>query len=724
MSKSLLKQLRKIVVNGRKKVGRILGNRHHATLQTREMAFSAKDPLQKYLPSQPASRDLSRRGENVGVDPGLADSLSSRLRSPSHLTHPKYRADIDGLRAIAILSVIGFHALPKKIASGFIGVDIFFVISGFLISSIIFSSLERDRFSFLEFYSRRVKRIFPALLLVIAASLAFGGFALYSDEYKQLGEHVAGGAGFVSNFILWGGSGYFDNAAKAKPLLHLWSLGIEEQFYIFWPLLLALAWKHRWGFLRVTALIAAASFAANIYLTSNNLIEAFYSPFPRFWELMVGGVLAFIALHKPQLNRQHKNLQSILGAVLLALGFALINESRSFPGWWALLPTFGTALLISAGSGAWLNRNLLANKILVWFGLISYPLYLWHWPLLSFGMIVANADGPPPVVRNPAILISILLAWLTCRFIEQPIRTGKHGHVTTISLLVSMIVVGCAGYAIYAQDGLKFRSASTITNEYSYDFRFPPVSRSLCKYPKESHDGDWDWCTDGNIEKNPSVVLLGDSFAGTFSQALLSATKYFPFTFKQFGRGQCPPLLNYGPLVCAEAYKYYYEWVKNTPSVKVVVLAAAWPEYANGKDYNFAIPPQAFSSLEFQKSFIQSMEFLTSTNKRIVISLAPPGGVNPRACLPRPFTIINTCQQPLKAALEYDRGSRIMINKLLLQFPQVRIYDPYNYLCDEKTCKVAENRKILYIDGGHISPQGGEFLAEKSHAILKELFYK
>jgi peptidoglycan/LPS O-acetylase OafA/YrhL len=640
-----------------------------------------------------------------------------------HLTHPKYRADIDGLRAIAILSVVGFHAFPKRIASGFIGVDIFFVISGFLISSIIFSSLERDRFSLVEFYSRRIKRIFPALLLVMVASLAFGGFALYSDEYMQLGKHIAGGAGFVSNFMLWGESGYFDNAAKAKPLLHLWSLAIEEQFYIFWPLLLALAWKHQWNFLKVTILIAVASFAAEIYLSNNNLTEAFYSPLPRFWELMIGGVLAFIVLHKPQINSRHKNLQSISGAILLAIGFALINKSRAFPGWWVLLPTFGTALIISAGAGAWLNRKILSNKVLVWFGLISYPLYLWHWPLLSFGMTVASADGPSPGIRNPAILISILLAWLTYQFIEQPVRTGRHGRMKTMVLLATMIVVGSSGYMIYQQDGLRFRSASTITDSYSYDFRFPPVSRIQCSYPRESHDGNWDWCTYGNTERDPSVALLGDSFAGSFSQTLLYASKYFPFTFKQFGRGLCPPLLNYGPAVCAEAYKYYYDWVKDTPSVKVVVLAAAWPNYASGMDYNFATPPQAFSSSEFQKSFIQSMEFLIATNKKIVISLAPPGGVNPRACLPRPFKIISRFQQSLKDALEDDRGSRDILKKLLLQFPQVGIYDPYSYLCDEKACKIAENRKIFYIDGAHMSAQGGEYLAEKSHAALEALLF-
>jgi peptidoglycan/LPS O-acetylase OafA/YrhL len=206
----------------------------------------------------------------------------------SHLTHPKYRADIDGLRALAVLSVIGFHAFSFLNKGGFIGVDIFFVISGFLISTIIFDSLERDSFSFVEFYIRRIKRIFPALLLVLTASFIFGWFVLLPDEYKQLGQHIAGGAGFVSNFILWNESGYFDNAAITKPLLHLWSLGIEEQFYICWPLLLAFVWKRKWSFVAVTAIIGIISFAVNIYTLNKNSITAFYLPTSRFWELMIG----------------------------------------------------------------------------------------------------------------------------------------------------------------------------------------------------------------------------------------------------------------------------------------------------------------------------------------------------------------------------------------------------------------------------------------------------
>jgi peptidoglycan/LPS O-acetylase OafA/YrhL len=191
--------------------------------------------------------------------------VSIQLNSTqNHLTHPKYRPDIDGLRAVAVLAVVLFHAFPGLIRGGFIGVDIFFVISGYLISTIIFENLDRGSFSFREFYVRRIKRIFPALIVVLLACFAFGWFALLADEFNQLGKHIAAGAGFVSNIVLWGEAGYFDNSAETKPLLHLWSLGIEEQFYIVWPLLLWFAWKRKFNLLTIAVLIAIISLALNI----------------------------------------------------------------------------------------------------------------------------------------------------------------------------------------------------------------------------------------------------------------------------------------------------------------------------------------------------------------------------------------------------------------------------------------------------------------------------
>jgi len=223
----------------------------------------------------------------------VSASVSARREN----VHPTYRPDIDGLRAVAVLSVVVFHAFPRALPGGFIGVDIFFVISGYLISRIIIESLEQGRFSFAGFYARRIKRLYPALLLVLVAVLAFGWIALFAKEYEQLGKHTAAAAVFISNLVLWSESGYFDNASITKPLLHLWSLGVEEQFYIFWPLLLWLGWRLRFNLLLVAACIGILSFGANVLATTHSPPAAFYSPFTRFWEPMVGAILAYVAAH-------------------------------------------------------------------------------------------------------------------------------------------------------------------------------------------------------------------------------------------------------------------------------------------------------------------------------------------------------------------------------------------------------------------------------------------
>jgi peptidoglycan/LPS O-acetylase OafA/YrhL len=362
----------------------------------------------------------------------------------------KYRADIDGLRAIAVLSVVAFHAFPGKITGGFIGVDIFFVISGFLISSILFANLVQAKFSIIGFYNRRIRRIFPSLITVMLTSLIFGWFVLLADEYKQLGKHIVGGVGFVSNLMLLSENGYFDNAAESKPMLHLWSLAIEEQFYIFWPLLLAFVWKRKWNLWLIVSAIAVGSFAANIYTIGFNLTAVFYSPIYRFWELTIGGILAYLTLHRPELIDRHQNAQSVSGFALLIIGLILIDKDRQFPGWWALLPTMGTFLLISAGSTAWINKKILSNQILVWFGLISYPLYLWHWPLLSFAKILEG--NPTTSLKSALVVASVVLAWLTCQFVEKPLRFSKH-HRTPLLLLLTFLITGLVGYSCLAHNG-------------------------------------------------------------------------------------------------------------------------------------------------------------------------------------------------------------------------------------------------------------------------------
>jgi peptidoglycan/LPS O-acetylase OafA/YrhL len=378
-----------------------------------------------------------------------------RVKQHQNLTRPKYRADIDGLRAISVLSVIGFHAFPFFVKDGFVGVDIFFVISGFLISTIIFENLARDSFSFLEFYRRRIKRIFPALVVVLTACMIIGWFELLPDEYQQLGQHVATGAGFVSNFQLWRENGYFDAGAETKPLLHLWSLGIEEQFYLVWPVLLWLAWKQKINLLLTITTIVAVSFGLNVWLVRNDAAASFYSPETRFWELLIGSALAYGAVFEPETMQRltlHPNIQAWLGVGLLIACFLLVTRSSAFPGWWALLPTLGGALLISAGSKAWFNRKVLSNPVLVWFGCISFPLYLWHWPLLSFLRI--NQFDPNHLLRIAVVALSIVLAWATYQLVERPIRFGKLRDQPAYALSAALILVGSSGYLIMLQKGL------------------------------------------------------------------------------------------------------------------------------------------------------------------------------------------------------------------------------------------------------------------------------
>ena len=389
---------------------------------------------------------------------------------PTNLSQSKYRPDIDGLRAVAVLAVIFFHAFPKYMRGGFIGVDIFFVISGYLITTIILEGLDGGSFSFSGFYSRRVRRIFPALIVVLVASLVFGWSFLLADELNQLGKHAAAGAGFISNFTLWSEVGYFDNLAETKPLLHLWSLAIEEQFYIFWPVLLWFAWKRKFNLLTVTIVIFAVSFFLGVRGASRDMVAAFYSPQTRFWELLSGGILAWGTLYKKDSATEVKHkigaflsrliyrekqdddrqtladALSIAGLLLLLYGFWGIKKELIFPGTWALVPVLGAVLIIAAGDNAWVNRTILSSKVAVWLGLLSFPLYLWHWPLLTY-LRMAEGEVPSYAKRTLAVLLAVFLAWLTVRFIEKPIRFGSGRNALRVSVLCGVVfLIGLVGY--------------------------------------------------------------------------------------------------------------------------------------------------------------------------------------------------------------------------------------------------------------------------------------
>jgi peptidoglycan/LPS O-acetylase OafA/YrhL len=491
------------------------------------------------------------------------------------------------------LSVVAFHAFPNWIQGGFIGVDIFFVISGFLISTIIFENLDKGTFSFAEFYARRVKRIFPALFLVLIASYVFGWFSLLPDEYKQLGKHTASGAGFVSNIAFWKEAGYFDTSAETKPLLHLWSLGIEEQFYIIWPFVLWLAWKKQFNLFTITIVFAVISFLLNIQGVKHDAVATFYSPQTRFWELLCGSLLAWICIYKQGLcsdfalkldgwlgrvtygkapaanSKALTDALSFIGLFLLAYGFLNINKDLFFPGNWAAIPVLGTVILISAGSKAWINRIVLSNRLAVWFGLISFPLYLWHWPILSFARIVDSAT-PSRNIRIAAMLMSILLAWLTYKLLERHVRLPGYSRIKVAILITLMTIVGCVGYNTYIREGLPFRMkdreefAGYFENSFPSWKYFKKINilsewRNECAFfngkryleegklevgvtdkPVDALDSS---CYARNLNFEKSVLIWGDSHAQSLSPGI---TSFIPKNWQvlQIASSGCAPSPN------------------------------------------------------------------------------------------------------------------------------------------------------------------------------------
>jgi peptidoglycan/LPS O-acetylase OafA/YrhL len=450
----------------------------------------------------------------------------------------KYRPDVDGLRAVAVLLVLHFHAFPAAMPGGFIGVDVFFVISGFLITGIIARELEQGRFSLLTFYIRRVRRIFPALIVVLAVTLVLGWFWMLPAAFAQLGTDVFASAGFAANIALLLQSGYFDVESAKKPLLHLWSLGIEEQFYLAWPLLLLLAVRLRLSIVAVAATLGIASFILNVALVGSHPVATFYLPFTRAFELLLGAVLA-CSWDRVSQDRRAGEIRGWLGAAMIAAAAALLSSHSAFPGWWAILPVAGAALLISA-PGAWICRVVLASPPMVWIGLISYPLYLWHWPLLVFGVAIKFA--PLTLLeRELALIASVLLSWATYRFIERPIRFGRPSPRKVVGLCAAMVLIGVAGGAIVWGNG--------------FDFRLPAEIRAMASVPTQSkrwriHECMLDLSVETNFaadcadrDRRPLVLVWGDSTAGALIPGLRKAQETRNFGIAQFTSSSCIPAL-------------------------------------------------------------------------------------------------------------------------------------------------------------------------------------
>ncbi len=611
-----------------------------------------------------------------------------------------YRPDVDGLRAVAVLAVLAYHAFPDSAPGGFAGVDVFFVISGFLISGIILDSLHEGRFSFVEFYWRRVRRIFPGLILVLAASLLLGWRLLLPDEFMQLGKHVAAGAGFVSNIAFWREAGYFDTAAELKPLLHLWSLGVEEQYYLVWPLLLFLFRKDRRRMLWMMLALAGVSFAANVWLTAEHPTAAFYLPVSRFWELLAGGLLAYFAS-----SGRFANLKAAAGFALVGLSLLLLSSERSFPGGWALLPVLGSVLLISAGPRAWINRRVLANGAMVYVGLISYPLYLWHYPLLSFLRVAYGAE-PPASLRLAMLAASVVLACVTYELVEKPIRRARRPVVRRISfpaLSASMAALGVCGL-LALQSLISPQSASV------------PLVREI-----SSASADWGYGGDRVIpgDSSSAVLFFGDSHMQHYLPRIVKIMREHAMPVRTVifkTTGGCAPVPGIERL--SERCNAFVEQgfaLARRPEVETVVIAASWVGFVDRPDYyrvgdarrkplNMLAPESAW----VLKGFEAELRALTGAGKRVILILSSPRGeaFDPKSVIERDgmsVKVRGTLRGAPRSAVERvvsPIDSRLVA---IAAAAGAALVDPTEWLCTAAYCPAVDSfGRPLYKDESHL----------------------
>jgi peptidoglycan/LPS O-acetylase OafA/YrhL len=633
-----------------------------------------------------------------------------------------YRSDIDGLRALAVLAVLVFHADPTLLRGGFAGVDVFFVISGYLITGIVSRECEARRFSFARFYARRARRLFPALLIVLVTTLLLGWLILLPDEFRTLGADTTAGAAFSSNLLQYEDiTVYFGIASR--PLLHLWSLGVEEQFYFLWPVLIyaTLSVGGR-RFLYVAAAATAASFLANVAVVSFDPQGAFFLPWNRLWELSLGGILATLEQHPWQppaavvnlgktpavgwLLSHRRTIYWTCGAALLLASFLLIRGTWEVPGFWALAPSIGAAAVIVAGPQAWFNRWVLSLRPIVCIGLISYPLYLWHWPLLCFARLIEpNASR---ILMGTVLLVALLLSVATYLYIELPLRRSPASRPMVANLCTALLCCGLVGYLI----SIRYLPGRPIPHEVQ-QLTLPRMEDWL-----SARQEDWSVIPGRYVEVGQSTtktLFIGDSFmeqyyprierveadfprsANTAVFAVRSACS-FPYEFSwEFGRGACKRHIQ-------KALEY-----ANRDDVNTVVLASAWPSYFMTSRQGAAVlNPKALPAL---KRFRQVVANLRRRNKHVFIVLVGPidDALDPRSKIQRTvfppgFRVIDI--PPLaKADLEKRSNEIESLLRRIADEEGAIIIDPMEDLCKADTCPAfTPSGEAMYHDGGHLRP--------------------
>jgi len=633
-----------------------------------------------------------------------------------------YRPHIDGLRAVAVAMVIGFHAFPETLPGGFAGVDVFFVISGYLITGILAAEIGRTGgVDIVVFYRRRLRRIVPALALVLAATLCFGWLVLLPSEYEALGLQTGAAAAFLANLAFWSGAGYFAPGAAHLPLLHLWSLAIEEQFYLVWPMALAALARLPRLVLPLVAAALALSFVA--CLTTDDPATLFYSPLPRAWELLAGALLALL----PRLAIEGKaviaDIAALTGLWLIMGSALLVGPDARWPAPLTLAPIVGAMLLVGPAAGSRIATRLLANRPAVAIGLISYPLYLWHWPLLSYAHIL-HAGPPPLPVRLAAIALALLLAILTFRLVETPIRFGRLRRRAAPALALILLLLAGAGLATYGAGGLPSRGVVALNSlalsgslgagrqltEPGCLVSEPPIVRpfSFCRR---------------DAALTPRQIIWGDSKAEALYWSLVrqSHAHGHGAGWQLVGQlGGCQPMglpgATHAP-ECDGGNAAVLAALEADRTFGTVVLAAGLRTLRyNGLDASFTGMEAAVARL-------------LAAGHRVVFVVDNPtiatDGESPADCVRRTLVPAleqlvgrRDCDLPLETQHAATADYRARIAEMSARFPALEILDTEPLLCDaaRDVCPAVRDGALLYSYGDHISDAAGALIARRLDA--------
>jgi peptidoglycan/LPS O-acetylase OafA/YrhL len=574
--------------------------------------------------------------------------------------------------------------------------------------------------------------------------LALGWIVLTAVEYRALGKHAAGGAGFIANFMFWREAGYFDTAGDTKPLLHLWSLGIEEQFYIFWPLLLYFFAKRSWNILLLILVVAFFSFGLNVWQVGSNPSAAFYSPLSRSWELALGAFLAYQALHPLQafssIIERYRSLLSGLGLIMVVIGFVVINESRSFPGWWALLPALGSALLIATGPKGFVNRLVLSRQFFVWVGLISFPLYLWHWPLLSFARIIYS-ETPPFDVRVVLVVFSVVLAAFTYYLIERPIRHSSSKRPLIIGLSVLMLCLCIVGAVVYKTKGVKARHAGLLNAD--------PTSLTMGA-DRKRWDNECGIPLEAKLilkscftprDKKANYAVWGDSkgeaiFYGLAREAVNQDSPRWMMI------GNAIPMLGDIPRLKgrnAKKNQYVFDALLQNKDIQFVLFApAARSIFVLGEVYTRELMDASPHFDEGLQGVSNAIKALENAGKRVGFLVDHPGFPDPKSCISGGLTksdFLNQflfrkenslCSMTYEKHMYTNERYTLFIKKLKENHPSLIVYDPTQLVCDvaNNHCGIAKDGQFLYSYGDHYSDYGNSMVAKDFLTKLPSLLKK